>query len=195
MCLCAVIIDNLWQSLQQKRGRGSVYYNALCCFVSCVCACLHVCACVPCKSITFRCSSELQLPVTHICVCVPGLMTTLSASSEMQTPALTTQFLMGPPVKKRGRPPIRKLEFQSHYMEPMLPLKVPKKRGRKPGFKVCAGFKLLFPSALTSTGSHVELVLVARYHNKVCLTSYNKLCVTVDCYCVCSCTQCMENNI
>uniref|UniRef100_H3DFW1 Scm polycomb group protein like 4 n=1 Tax=Tetraodon nigroviridis TaxID=99883 RepID=H3DFW1_TETNG len=45
-----------------------------------------------------------------------------------------------PPIKvpgrKRGRPPIRKLEFQSHYMESMLPLKVPKKRGRKPGFKL-----------------------------------------------------------
>ncbi|CAG09078.1 unnamed protein product, partial [Tetraodon nigroviridis] len=57
----------------------------------------------------------------------------------MQTPALTTQFMVGPPIKvpgrKRGRPPIRKLEFQSHYMESMLPLKVPKKRGRKPGFK------------------------------------------------------------
>ncbi|XP_029705677.1 sex comb on midleg-like protein 4 isoform X1 [Takifugu rubripes] len=65
-----------------------------------------------------------------------GLMSTLSASSEMQTPALATQFMVGPPVKKRGRPPIRKLEFQSHYMEPMLPLKVPKKRGRKPGFKL-----------------------------------------------------------
>lgn len=67
-------------------------------------------------------------------------MSTLSASAEMQTSALTGQFMVGPPVKvpgrKRGRPPIRKLEFQSRYMESMLPLKVPKKRGRKPGFKV-----------------------------------------------------------
>ncbi|KAM3603298.1 uncharacterized protein V6R79_020106 [Siganus canaliculatus] len=67
-------------------------------------------------------------------------MSTLSASSDMQTPALSHQFMAGPPGKvpgrKRGRPPIRKLEFQSHYVEPMLPLKVPKKRGRKPGFKL-----------------------------------------------------------
>uniref|UniRef100_A0A8D0D3V6 Polycomb group protein RNA binding region domain-containing protein n=1 Tax=Sander lucioperca TaxID=283035 RepID=A0A8D0D3V6_SANLU len=40
------------------------------------------------------------------------------------------------PGRKRGRPPIRKLEFQSHYVEPLSPLKVPKKRGRKPGFKL-----------------------------------------------------------
>ncbi|XP_060908288.1 sex comb on midleg-like protein 4 isoform X1 [Labrus mixtus] len=68
-------------------------------------------------------------------------MSTLSATSEMQTPALGPQFIVGPqgkvPGRKRGRPPIRKLEFQSHYVEPLLsPLKVPKKRGRKPGFKL-----------------------------------------------------------
>ncbi|XP_076611661.1 sex comb on midleg-like protein 4 isoform X2 [Chaetodon auriga] len=72
--------------------------------------------------------------------CAENLMSTLSAGSEMQTPALGPQFMAGPqgkvPGRKRGRPPIRKLEFQSHYVEPMLPLKVPKKRGRKPGFKL-----------------------------------------------------------
>ncbi|XP_037607478.1 sex comb on midleg-like protein 4 [Sebastes umbrosus] len=78
--------------------------------------------------------------------CAQSLMSTLSASSEMQTPALGPQFIAGPQVKvpgrKRGRPPIRKLEFQSHYVEPLLPLsplsplKAPKKRGRKPGYKL-----------------------------------------------------------
>ncbi|KAK5853064.1 hypothetical protein PBY51_006886 [Eleginops maclovinus] len=72
--------------------------------------------------------------------CGQSLMSTLSADSEMQTPSLGPQFTVGPqgkvPGRKRGRPPIRKLEFQSHYTEDMSPLKVPKKRGRKPGFKL-----------------------------------------------------------
>ncbi|XP_034436658.1 sex comb on midleg-like protein 4 [Hippoglossus hippoglossus] len=67
-------------------------------------------------------------------------MSALSVGSEMQTPAPGPQFTVGPPGKvpgrKRGRPPIRKLEFQSHYVEPLSQLKVPKKRGRKPGFKL-----------------------------------------------------------
>ncbi|CAJ1077118.1 sex comb on midleg-like protein 4 isoform X1 [Xyrichtys novacula] len=67
-------------------------------------------------------------------------MSSLSAGSEMQTPALGPQFMTGPqgkvPGRKRGRPPIRKLEFQSLYAEPLSPLKVPKKRGRKPGVKL-----------------------------------------------------------
>ncbi|XP_039980871.1 uncharacterized protein scml4 isoform X4 [Xiphias gladius] len=72
--------------------------------------------------------------------CAQSLMSTLSVGSEMQTPALGQQFIAGPqgkvPGRKRGRPPIRKLEFQTHYVEPLSPLKVPKKRGRKPGFKL-----------------------------------------------------------
>lgn len=111
---------------------------------------VRVCVCVTRGAVshvhlTFRLSSELQLPATLklysiISLFCPGLMSTLSAGSEMQTPALAPQFMVGPqgkvPGRKRGRPPIRKLEFQSHYIGPMLPLKVPKKRGRKPGFKV-----------------------------------------------------------
>ncbi|XP_072218710.1 sex comb on midleg-like protein 4 isoform X3 [Leuresthes tenuis] len=72
--------------------------------------------------------------------CTQSLMSTLSTSQEMQTSTLGPQFIVGPPGKvpgrKRGRPPIRKLEFQSHYVEALSPLKVPKKRGRKPGFKL-----------------------------------------------------------
>nr|XP_020479325.1 sex comb on midleg-like protein 4 [Monopterus albus] len=72
--------------------------------------------------------------------CTQSLMsTTLSVGSEMQTPAPGPQFIVGPqgkiPGRKRGRPPIRKLEYQGHYVEPLSPPKVPKKRGRKPGFK------------------------------------------------------------
>ncbi|XP_038148555.1 sex comb on midleg-like protein 4 isoform X2 [Cyprinodon tularosa] len=72
--------------------------------------------------------------------CQQSRMTALSAGSEMQTSILETQFIVGPQAKvtgrKRGRPPIRKLEFQSHYVDSLSPLKVPKKRGRKPGFKL-----------------------------------------------------------
>ncbi|KAG7509338.1 hypothetical protein JOB18_041551 [Solea senegalensis] len=67
-------------------------------------------------------------------------MSALSGSAEMQTAAPGPQFMMGPqgkvPGRKRGRPPIRKLEFQGHYIEPLSSHKVPKKRGRKPGFKL-----------------------------------------------------------
>ncbi|KAJ3606825.1 hypothetical protein NHX12_026344 [Muraenolepis orangiensis] len=63
-----------------------------------------------------------------------------SAALDMQTPGLGPQFMVGPPPKvpgrKRGRPPIHKLEFQHHYPEVLSALKVPKKRGRKPGFKL-----------------------------------------------------------
>lgn len=43
------------------------------------------------------------------------------------------------PGRKRGRPPLRsvaKMDFPNRYPESLPPLKVPKKRGRKPGFKV-----------------------------------------------------------
>lgn len=69
---------------------------------------------------------------------------------EMQSPPATSSspssasFLPAPtgkiPGRKRGRPPLHrnlaKMDFPSRYPEVLPPLKVPKKRGRKPGFKV-----------------------------------------------------------
>lgn len=93
-------------------------------------------------------------------------MSTLSAGSEMQTPALGPQFMAGPqgkvPGRKRGRPPIRKLEFQSHYIEPMMPLKVPKKRGRKPGFKVSQSSFQLCVHYVWRVSTYFSFILVKK---------------------------------
>ncbi|RVE55997.1 hypothetical protein OJAV_G00232030, partial [Oryzias javanicus] len=84
---------------------------------------------------------QQQAPVEHLetgrwgrkgLSCVHGRM-----NPEMQTSNLGSQFMAGAqdkvPARKRGRPPTRKLEF--HY-DSLSSLKVPKKRGRKPGFKL-----------------------------------------------------------
>ncbi|XP_023808921.1 sex comb on midleg-like protein 4 isoform X3 [Oryzias latipes] len=67
-----------------------------------------------------------------------GRMNQLSTSLEMQTSNLGSQFMAGAqdkvPARKRGRPPTRKLEFL--YPDSLSSFKVPKKRGRKPGFKL-----------------------------------------------------------
>ncbi|XP_061563129.1 sex comb on midleg-like protein 4 isoform X2 [Cololabis saira] len=73
--------------------------------------------------------------------CTPSLMSNSPTRSEMQTSTLDPEYLAGPqakvPGRKRGRPPVRKLEgIHSHYAEHQSPIKIPKKRGRKPGFKL-----------------------------------------------------------
>ncbi|XP_029965573.1 sex comb on midleg-like protein 4 isoform X2 [Salarias fasciatus] len=86
-------------------------------------------------------------------------MSSSPAGSQMQTSTLGPQFIAAPqgkvPGRKRGRPPVRKLELQGHYVGPLSPLKVPKKRGRKPGFKLKPRM-LMSPLAISPPGGTPE---------------------------------------
>ncbi|XP_017308001.1 sex comb on midleg-like protein 4 isoform X1 [Ictalurus punctatus] len=80
--------------------------------------------------------------------CSQSLMSIPTAASgqtgggDMQSPgAISPSFLPPPtgkvPGRKRGRPPLKRHpEYQNRYPESLPPIKVPKKRGRKPGFKL-----------------------------------------------------------
>ncbi|KAK3506608.1 hypothetical protein QTP70_011016 [Hemibagrus guttatus] len=73
---------------------------------------------------------------------IPTAASGQTGGGDMQSPgAISPSFLPPPsgkvPGRKRGRPPLKRHpEYQSRYPESLPPIKVPKKRGRKPGFKL-----------------------------------------------------------
>ncbi|XP_024144730.1 sex comb on midleg-like protein 4 isoform X2 [Oryzias melastigma] len=86
-----------------------------------------------------------------------------STNSDMQAAAVAPSFIPTQssgkiPGRKRGRPPLRnvtKMDFPNHYSDGLPPLKVHKKRGRKPGFKLKSRM-LMTPLAISPPSSTPE---------------------------------------